>query len=67
MELYGRLVIAQRVRPPPSQQEQTVRAVKYRKNKTENLSRLTSSDKTQSPRKSFIMKHLSVSALKLKL
>ena len=61
LELYARLVITNKYKPK-IKEEANIRAVKYKKNKTDNLSSLV-----HPKRKSFIMKHLSVSALRLKL
>ncbi len=59
--LVLRLVIINKYKPL-KKEEANVRAVKYKKNKTDNLSPLV-----HPKRKSFIMNHLSVSALRLKL
>ena len=59
--LFHRLVITNKYKLK-IKEESNVRAVKYKKNKTDNLATLVPPQ-----RKSFIMKHLSVSALKLKL
>ena len=59
--LFHRLVITNKYKLK-IKEEANVRSVKYKKNKTDNLSTLV-----HPQRKSFIMKHLSVSALRLKL
>ena len=61
LTLFHRLVITNKYKPKINE-ELNVRAVKYKKNKTDNLATLVPPQ-----RKSFIMKHLSVSALRLKL
>ena len=63
---FSRLVIAQKYKLR-RREDTNSRAVKYKKNKTDHLSSLDKGTSTHSERKSFIMKHLSVSALRLKL
>lgn len=66
LQHYARLVISQKIQSKISEDKNT-RVVKYRKNKTENLSVKLSSSQAQNPARRSLMKHLSVSMLKMKL